>query len=184
MNRAWIEAAINPAGRKPASPEVSILRRPSAAERWVERAIAAGNDPMARQQPLSGEDAGEWHIVTLKGSQSEAVPEELWDEVFVTLVVLGRVQCDQELQFWHGDFLAEDCSPQACAFRLRFARQALSLDFEPFYGTLGLDADTAQAVEAGELLLFPAAGNLDRLCQLHGFPSEWLAFGVAAEIEL
>jgi len=155
----------------------------SPAASWVARAIAEGSDPKVRQRGLSEEDAGEWQIVTLRGTGSAAIPEELWEEVFVILTDLGRVEPDTELRFWHGDCLAEDCSTKARAFRVRLARRALSLDYAEFYEPLSLDEKVAQALEASSLALLLNDGILERLCEQHGIPFEWLAFGLACEIE-
>jgi hypothetical protein len=154
----------------------------SAAACWVARAIAEGSDPKVRQRGLTEEDAGEWQILTLRAPGGAVIPQELWEEVFVILTDLGRIEFNTGLRFWHGDCLADDYSGKAMAFRLRLARRALALDLRAFYEPLSLDEKHGQAVEASSLVLLLNDGILERLCERHGIPFEWLAFGVACEI--
>lgn len=154
----------------------------SPAAGWVARAIAEGSDPKVRQRGLMEEDAGEWRIVTLRGTGNYAIPEELWEEVFIILIDLGRVQPNSELKVWHGDCLADNCSAKARAFRLRLARRSLALDYMAFYEPLSLDEKHARAVETGTLALLLDDGILERICECHGIPSGWLGYGAASEI--
>ena len=113
--------------------------RADVAAAWIEQAIAAGCDPFMRQEPLSsGELAGEWLLATSKESQGHpnhpgTLPDEHFDEVFMILVRLGRVQHDAVLQPWHGNVLPDDSSPRALALRVRLAREALAMDHDVFY---------------------------------------------------
>lgn len=42
----------------------SRMSRHSIAQEWIDAASSAGLNPHIVQQPLSSEDAGEWHIAT------------------------------------------------------------------------------------------------------------------------
>lgn len=173
MHAFSIEATVAVANPYPAN---------SLAARWVAHAIFEGRDPKVRQQGLSEADAGEWRIVTLKGAGNAALPEELWDDVFTILTGLGRFEFSDKLRVWHGDCLADNCSPEAQAFRVRLARHALSADYEAFYEPLGLDKKAGQAFEVDPFSLQLDDDDLERLCEWNTIPFQWLAYGIASEI--
>ena len=101
MDHTAAQTALASSSRQCTNPTIWHLDPYSPAMSWVEAAIAGGYNPIIRQQPLSGEDAGEWMIVTLKRSGSKScakVPPELWDEVFMILAGLGRISFDAGLK--------------------------------------------------------------------------------------
>lgn len=188
MRSSTLDTEGAPFRTKPST--VTILERDGhgLAQRWVQHAIALGRNPLARQEPLAVEDAGEWKIVTVKDDEGalsgKELPEELWDEVFIELLDLGRVTFDGTLKVWHGNFLADDASARALALRLRTARQALGLSLEQFYGSCGVGRDTAEALErARGSVGFPSWELAGLLSRRHGIPELWLCFGLAVEME-
>ncbi|MGC1585906.1 MAG: hypothetical protein WA791_09405 [Rhodomicrobium sp.] len=153
---------------------------------WVQKALALGCHPMAVQQPLSGADSGEWKIATREadGGIRMEPPEELWDEIFILLLSLGRMEFDAALKLWHGNFLPGDCSPRALALRLRTARQALNMELADFYGCCAIGEGAAAMIEtAPASLAFPSLEIADLLSRRHGIPELWSIFGMAQELE-
>ncbi len=188
MRSDVVSAAVAVLGSKPRESRIPAPRRDVLAKAWVDSAIAAGLEPFARQEPLSGDDAGEWKVVIYKTTPSNSpCPEtlaELWDEIFIILVTMGRLKWDDDLKLWHGDFLNDRCSPDVLALRLRMARQALNLDYEQFYGACSINLKAAAAFEAGHPSFASLSTEfLDELCDRHDIPEAWLWFGTAMEIE-
>ena len=162
----------------------------SAAEIWVQAAIAAGCDPHMRQEPLSSDGlAGEWLVVVSKAGLNHslypgALPDELLDEVFIVLARLGRVRCDAELKAWHGNVLPDDSSARALAFRMKLAREALGIKRRHFYGACGINPKAGEAFEAGHgSFASPDHEMLHDVCSYHNIPEEWLMLGNAEDIE-
>lgn len=187
MSMMTLETGGCPLCQRSVKARVATPHPYSLAKRWVERSAAGGFNPTVRQQSLSCEDAGEWRIATLKRSGGDVCPalyEELWDEAFMILADQGRVKFVPDLKIWHGDCLLDDCSARAVAFRLRFARRALGMDFEEFYCDCSIDEEEAEAMEACYALSPFPAGILKSVSWRHGIPLEWLEFGAASEIEL
>ena len=113
-----------------------------------------------------------------------APPEELWDEIFILLLSLGRMEFDAALKLWHGNFLPGDCSPRALALRLRTARQALNIELATFMDACGIGEGAAEMIEAGSAFArFPSVQIADLLSRRHGIPEVWSIFGMAQEIE-
>ncbi len=178
----------------PRSENATVAPRParnSRATTWAERAIAAGCDPRLHQQPLSSDGfAGEWLLVTDKAGVNTSLypgklPEELWDEVFIVLVGLGRLIHDRDLRPWHGIVLLNDSSPQALALRIKLVRDALEMDHSLFYGACGLNPRAGEALEAGHALLAsPGHEMVNQVSAHYDIPEEWLKYGTAEEIEL
>jgi hypothetical protein len=163
--------------------------RSDVAAAWVEQAINAGLDPIMRQEPLNGEDAGEWRLVTRKLDADHprhpgALPVEHIDEVLVVLETLGRLRPDGEFKPWHGSILPDDSSPRAVALRVRLAREALLMDPNAFYRACGANPKAGNALEAGNGS-FACIDNpmLADICAQHRIPAQWIMFGDADEIE-
>ncbi len=174
--------SANTCGRKRVRSDVAIA--------WVEQAIAAGCDPLMRQEPLSsGEQAGEWLLATSKNAAAHPhfpgqPADEYFDEVFVILARLGRLRHDAELRPWHGNVLPEDSSPRAVALRIKLAREVLGLGEEAFYGACRLNLNAGRALEEGHR----AFASIDHemlplICAQHDIPEGWVMSGMAEEIE-
>ncbi len=167
-----------------------IKGRADVAAAWVEQAITAGGDPFMRQEPLSsGEQAGEWLLVTSKDAAGHPnfpgrLVDEHFDEVFVVLARLGRLRPDAELKPWHGNVLPEDSSCRAVALRVNLAREALALGLDVFYRGCGVNANACRAREAGHRA-FASIDNemLAVICAHNAIPEEWVLYGTAEEIE-
>jgi hypothetical protein len=155
----------------------SRVSREAAARAWVGAAKQAGLNPRIVQQSLSSDDAGEWHITTLKGDHPGQIPDELWDEVFLILEAGGDVVHDTKLKCWHGAVLLDDASQFAIALRLRLARRALNLSAESFYAPIPREVRETLC-ERGF-----SEDDLSKLCDCHGIPEEWLTSGEPAELE-
>ena len=160
------------------------------AEIWVQAAIAAGSDPLMRQEPLSSDGlAGEWLLVTSKAGLNHplypgTLPDEHLDEVFIVLAKLGRIVHDAELKAWHGNVLPDDSSARALAFRVKLAREALGINRRHFYGACGLNPKAGEALEAGHVSFASADHEmLHEVCGYHNIPEEWLMLGNAEDIE-
>ena len=169
---------------------VNKRARDNAAETWVQAAIAAGCDPHMRQEPLSSDGlAGEWLLITSKACLNNplypgTLPDEFLDEVFIVLLMLGRVQHDGALQPWHGSVFPDDSSARALALRMRLARDALAMDHRLFYGDCGINPKAGEALEAGHVsFASPDHGMLHQICAHHNIPEEWLMHGNAEDIE-
>jgi hypothetical protein len=161
------------------------------AETWVEEAIAAGCYPHMRQEPLSSHElAGEWLLVVSAAGLANplypgSVPDRFLDEVFLILGHLGRIKPCHGLRPWHGNVLPDDTSSRALAFRLKLVREALNLDYESFYGIMGIHSGTGEAIESGRFgYAAPDEEMLQAVCLYYDAPEEWLTHGGAEEMEL
>ncbi len=171
--------------------EVKTLAGDRLAEIWVQAAIAAGCDPLMRQEPLSSEGlAGEWLLATAKAGLASplypgALPDDLLDEVFMVLSRLGRIKHDARLKPWHGNVMPDDGSPRALAFRVKLAREALAMDRTRFYGDCGLNLKAGEALEAAHVSFAdPDNEMLQELCAHHAIPEEWAVLGNAEDIDV
>jgi hypothetical protein len=155
---------------------------------WIKDAISSDCDPHMQQQGMLSEGlAGEW-IFKVRNREARrnlvSLSEHLWDEAFLILEAMGRIEFAAGLMPWHGNLLLDDSSSRAIALRLRIARRVLQIDPEVFYRSCGLESKAAAALEQGEApsleRLFAA---LDAVSENYDIPSDWLLSGEACEIE-
>jgi hypothetical protein len=166
-----------------ALPFVSYPGRAEAARQWVDAARKSGLKPLLVQQPLSSEEAGEWLIRTSKADCGQiagpgALPEELWDEVFMLLAASGDFVHQEALKCWHGAVLLDDGSDRAILTRLRLVQQRIRSDGCCIFAKA---ASEGYSLDNGANY---SAESLKWLCDSFGIPESWLTSGEPGEIEL
>ena len=110
-----------------------------------------------RQEPLSSQElAGEWLLVVSAAglgipSIQEVCRTVFWMRCFLLLATSGASSTATAYGPGMSNVLLDDASSRALAFRLKLVREALNLDYESFYGIMGIHSGTGEAIESERL---------------------------------